>query len=91
MKSSHVSVIEESILLLLERFSSLQKIFRIVAYILRFNSNLKNSADRKTGPLSMYDLDEAQRRLTFGRDGVKSIYILFYKGVSELNPLLLYN
>lgn len=44
---------------LLEKYSSLSKIKRIIAYCLRFCHNLKNPNDKKSGIIDIFDLQQA--------------------------------
>lgn len=46
-----------------ERFSSLTKLIRVIAYCLRFGYNTLNAQNRKAGPLTANELDLAQKRL----------------------------
>lgn len=46
-----------------ERFSSLTKLSRVIAYCLRFKYNSLNARNRKSGPLTASELDIAVRRL----------------------------
>ncbi|XP_031355027.1 uncharacterized protein LOC116179379 [Photinus pyralis] len=45
----------------LERFSSLEKIFRITAYVKRYYHNLRNKKNKRTGSLKAQELKEAER------------------------------
>lgn len=46
-----------------ERFSSLSKLSRVIAYCLRFKSNLLNANNHKSGTLTVSEQDEALKRL----------------------------
>ncbi|XP_031343077.1 uncharacterized protein LOC116170714 [Photinus pyralis] len=45
----------------LERFSSLEKIFSITAYVKRYSHNLRNKKNKRTGSLKAQELKEAER------------------------------
>lgn len=64
---------------LLDRFSSLSKITRIISYCHRFIYNCRNSTNRKTNPFTIYEINQGLFTL------IKHVqYSIFYKEMKNM-------